>query len=102
MIHVLVPSLVCLAGAILAWRDCAEAADCRNWATIIVALAGSAALSLLVFRSVSTAHILVLPGFAWLGLRGCACQRTLPATSPPTLPSAPSRVWLLLHGSSPL
>src|SRR3546814_3189900 len=50
MIHVLVPSLVGLAGAILAWRDCAEAADRRNWATIIVALVGAAALSLLVFR----------------------------------------------------
>src|SRR3546814_4555560 len=69
MIHVLVPSLVGLAGAILAWRDCAEAADRRNWATIIVALVGAAALSLLVFRSVSTAHIFALPGCAWLGLR---------------------------------
>src|SRR3546814_1544007 len=42
MIHVLVPSLVGLAGAILAWRDCAEAADRRNWATIIVAQIGRA------------------------------------------------------------
>src|SRR3546814_3256474 len=76
MIHVLVPSLVGLAGAILAWRDCAEAADRRNWATIIVALVGAAALSLLVFRSVSTAHIFALPGCAWLGLSARARKST--------------------------
>src|SRR3546814_14148648 len=80
MIHVLVPSLVGLAGAILAWRDCAEAADRRNWATIIVALVGAAALSLLVFRSVSTAHIFALPGCAWLGLRAWAWARTIAST----------------------
>src|SRR3546814_14621717 len=88
MIHVLGPSLVGLAGAILAWRDCAEAAYRRNWATIIVALVGAAALSLLVFRSVSTAHIFALPGCAWLGLRAWAWARTIASTVPRILASA--------------
>src|SRR3546814_12388469 len=85
MIHVLVPSLVGLAGAILAWRDCAEAADRRNWSTIIFALVGAAALSLLVFRSVSTAPIFALPGCAWLGLRAWSWARTIACTVPRTL-----------------
>lgn len=99
MIHVLVPSLVGLAGAILAWRDCSEAADRRNWATVIVALAGAAALSLLVFRSVSTAHLFALPGCAWLGLRAWTWARTISSTVPRILASAMAALTLPLLGS---
>src|SRR3546814_2617608 len=99
MILVLVPSRVGRAGAILAGRDCAEAADRRNWATIIVALAGAAALSLLVFRSVSTAHIFALPGCAWLGLRAWAWARTIASTVPRILASAMAALTLPLLGS---
>lgn len=99
MIHVLVPSLVGLAGAILAWRNCADAADRRNWATVIVALAGAAALSLFVFRTVSTAHLFALPGCAWLGLRAWAWARTIASTVPRILASAMAALTLPLLGS---
>ena len=99
MIHVLVPSLVGLAGAILAWRNCADAADRRNWATVIVTLAGAAALSLFVFRTVSTAHLFALPGCAWLGLRAWAWARTIASTVPRILASAMAALTLPLLGS---
>ena len=99
MIHVLVPSLVGLAGAILAWRDSAGPADRRNWATVIVALAGAAALSLFVFRTVSTAHLFALPGCAWLGLRAWARARTIASTVPRILASAMAALTLPLLGS---
>src|SRR3546814_14058939 len=88
MIHVLVPTLIGLVGSILAWRGSAEAADRKNWATVIVALAGAAALSLFVFRCVSTAHLFALPGCAWLGPRAWTWARTIAATVPPILAAA--------------
>lgn len=99
VIHVLVPSLVGLAGSILAWRSCAAAGDRRNWATIVVALTGAAALSLLVLRSVSTAHLFALPGCAWLGLRAWARARTIVSTVPRVLASAMAALTLPLLGS---
>lgn len=99
MIHVLVPSLVGMVGSLLAWRNCSEVADRRNWATVIVALAGATALSLLVFRSVSTAHLFALPGSAWLGLRAWARARTIASTLPRILASAMAALTLPLLGS---
>ena len=98
-IHVLVPSLIGLAGSLLAWRSCPTAADRRNWATIIVALIGAAALSLLVLRSVSTAHVFALPGCAWLGLRAWAWARTIRSTLLRILASAAAALALPLLGS---
>ena len=98
-IHVLVPSLIGLAGSLLAWRSCSAAVDRRNWATIIVALFGAAALSLLVLRSVSTAHVFALPGCAWLGLRAWAWARTIPSILPRILASAAAALTLPLFGS---
>jgi len=98
-IQVLVPTLIGLAGSLLAWRSCASAADRRNWATIIVALAGAAALSLLVLRSVSTAHVFALPGCAWLGLRAWTWSRTIPSTVPRIFASAAAALTLPLLGS---
>jgi hypothetical protein len=98
-IHVLVPTLVGLAGSVLAWRSCEEAVDRRNWATIIIALLGAAALSLLVLRSVSTAHLFALPGCAWLGLRAWTWARTISSTLPRILASAAAALTLPLLGS---
>lgn len=98
-IHVLVPSLIGLAGSLLAWRSCGVGADRRNWATIIVALLGAAALSLLVLRSVSTAHVFALPGCAWLGLRAWASARTISSILPRVLASAAAALTLPLLGS---
>ena len=99
MIHVLVPSIVGLAGSLLAWRRAEGMADRRNWATVIVALLGAAALSLLVFRSVSTAHLFALPGCAWLGLRAWTWARTIPTTVPRILASAMAALTLPLLGA---
>src|SRR3546814_6772659 len=99
MIHVLVPTLIGLVGSILAWRGSAEAADRKNWATVIVALAGAAALSLFVFCSVSTAHLFALPGCAWLGLRAWTWARTIASTVPRILASAMAALTLPLLGS---
>lgn len=98
-IFVLVPSLMGLAGSLLAWRDCAAAADRRNWATVIVALVGAAILSLLVLRSVSTAHLFALPGCAWLGIRAWQWARTIPAALPRVLASTLAALSLPLLGS---
>ena len=98
-IHVLVPSLIGLAGSLLAWRSCSAAIDRRNWATIIIALIGAAALSVVVLRSVSTAHVFALPGCAWLGLRAWAWARTIPSTLLRILASACAALTLPLLGS---
>ncbi|KGB54659.1 hypothetical protein FG91_01810 [Sphingopyxis sp. LC81] len=98
-IHVLVPSLIGLAGSLLAWRSCSSAVDRGNWATIIVALVGAAALSVFVLRSVSTAHVFALPGCAWLGLRAWAWARTIPSTLPRIFASAAAALTLPLLGS---
>lgn len=78
-IYALFPLLLGLAGSLLAWRGSEVDADRRNWATVIVALVGATALSLLVLRSVSTAHLFALPGCAWLGLRAWTRARSLTA-----------------------
>ena len=98
MIHVLVPSLVGIAGALLAWRSAKAADDRRNWATVIAALSAAATLSLFVFRSVSTAHLFALPGCAWLGLRAWAWARTIPSIGPRILASAMAALTLPLLG----
>ncbi|MBD3734153.1 MAG: hypothetical protein IE934_15755, partial [Sphingopyxis sp.] len=67
---VVVPWAVGLIGSLLAWRAGKTAEDRRAWTTVIVALAGASALSLLVLRSAGTAHLFAIPGSAWLGLRG--------------------------------
>lgn len=99
-IHVLVPSLIGLAGSVLAWRGCREMADRRNWATVIVALLGAAALSLLVLRSAATAHLFALPGCAWLGLRLWTWARTISSVVPRIVGSAAAALTLPLIGST--
>jgi len=98
-IHVILPSLVGLAGALFAWRGCAAAEDRRNWATIIAALIGAAALSLFVLRSASTAHLFALPGCAWLGLRAWTRARMIASTVPRILASVLAALTLPLLGS---
>jgi hypothetical protein len=99
-IHVLVPSLVGLAGSVLAWRGSGTAADRRNWATVIAALLGAAALSLLVLRSAATAHLFALPGCAWLGLRLWMRSRAISAVAPRIFGSASAALTLPLIGST--
>jgi hypothetical protein len=98
-IFVLAPSIAGLAGSFLAWRGCADADDRKAWTTVFVALAGATLLSLLVLRSVSTAHIFALPGCAWIGLRVWGWARSIQATIPRVLASAMASLTLPLFGS---
>ena len=98
-IFVLVPSLMGLAGSLLAWRAASNRLDRRNWATVIVALTGAAILSVLVLRSVSTAHLFALPGCAWLGIWIWQRARAIRAVLPRVLASALAALSLPLLGS---
>ncbi len=98
-IYVLVPSLAGLTGSVLAWRGCGDAAGRRAWTTVIVALLGASALSLLVLRSVSTAHLFALPGCAWLGLRAWGWARAINTALLRVLASALAALTLPLLGS---
>lgn len=100
MLYVLVPSLTGLAGSLLAWRAAVRAEDRRTWATVIVALAGAAALSLLVLRSASTAHLFAIPGCAWLGLLIWGRARSLSSPLPRVLASALAGLTLPLIGAA--
>jgi len=99
-IHVLVPSLIGLAGCLLAWRGSGAVVDRRNWATVIVALLGATALSLLVLRSAATAHLFALPGCTWLGLRLWTRARAISAVAPRIIGSAAAALTLPLIGST--
>ncbi len=98
-IHVLVPSLAGLVGAVLAWRGCVAGEDRKAWATVIAALLGAAVLSLFVLRSVSTAHLFALPGMAWIGLRAWTRARAIASPLPRVLASAGAALTLPLVGS---
>lgn len=98
-IFILIPSLVGLAGSALAWRA-ADTGDARQrWATVIAALAGALLLSLLVMRSVSTAHLFALPGCAWIGLRLWARARAIAAPLPRVAVSVLAALSLPLFSS---
>ena len=69
MIHLIIPTLLGFVGTLLAWRRSDGDAERRQWATLLVALAGASAVSLIVLRSVATAHLFAIPGCAWIGIR---------------------------------
>ncbi|MGV7122876.1 hypothetical protein [Sphingopyxis sp. 550A] len=98
MLLVIVPSIVGLAGSWLAWRASECADDRRNWATVIAALLGAAALSLLVLRAAGTAQLFALPGCAWLGLRIWTRARSITALLPRVAVSAMAALTLPLLG----
>lgn len=65
---ILLPSLIGLGATLLAAR--ADEGDRRmRWLTLALLLAGAIAVSMLVMRALSVAHLLALPGIAWLLLR---------------------------------
>ena len=99
-IHVLMPSLIGLVGSVLAWGGSGAAVDRRNWATVIVALLGATALSLLVLRSAATAHLFALPGCAWLGLRLWTQAQTISSVVPRIVGSVTAALTLPLIGST--
>lgn len=96
---VVVPWAVGLIGSLLAWRAGKTAEDRRAWTTVIVALAGASALSLLVLRSAGTAHLFAIPGSAWLGLRGWLRARQIASLLPRVIASALAALTLPMLGS---
>lgn len=66
----LLPSFMGLVGTLAAagvyrdgiWRDAAR----RDWLTLALVLGGAIAMSVLVMRAMSVAHLFALPGIAWL------------------------------------
>ena len=77
ILYVLVPSLLGFLGTLGGWRESRTADDRRRWTTIFVALTGATLLSIVVMRSVSTAHIFALPGCVWLSVRAWTAARSM-------------------------
>lgn len=98
VLFVIIPSIVGLAGSLLAWRASDSAEDRRNWATVTAALLGAALLSLLVLRAAGTAQLFALPGSAWLGLHIWTRARSIAALLPRVAVSAAAALTLPLLG----
>ena len=65
---ILIPTIAGLAGSIMAARF-AEARDTRDrWLVVALLLTGATMVAILVMRAMSVAHVLALPGTAWLML----------------------------------
>jgi hypothetical protein len=63
---ILLPALVGLAGAMVAARQTVNRDARMRWLALGLLLLGAMAVSLLVMRAVSVAHVYALPGVAWL------------------------------------
>jgi len=63
---ILLPALVGLAGAWAAARQAANRDARAYWLALALLLLGAIAVSILVMRAVSVAHVYALPGVAWL------------------------------------
>lgn len=63
---ILLPALVGLAGAMVAARQTVNRDARMRWLALTLLLLGAMAVSLLVMRAVSVAHVYALPGVAWL------------------------------------
>ncbi|HWV12396.1 MAG TPA: hypothetical protein VN110_03790 [Sphingobium sp.] len=66
---ILLPPLAGLAGSLLAARASETAKARDRWLTVAMLLIGSTLIAMLVMRAMSVAHVLALPGLAWLMLR---------------------------------
>jgi hypothetical protein len=65
---ILLPPLLGLGASLMAARHSHGEARMR-WLTLLLLLAGAIAVSLMVMRALSVAHLFALPGIAWLLLR---------------------------------
>ncbi|MBB5704811.1 hypothetical protein [Sphingopyxis panaciterrulae] len=102
MIYLLAPTLLGAIGALAAWRRCDDAGGRRQWATVLIALAGAAAVSLLVMRSAATAHLFAVPGCAWIGVRLWTWARGMARALPRILASLLAAATLPLFASMAL
>jgi len=63
---IILPSLLGLGGLALAFFAETDPLRRRDWLTLLLLSVGAAAVSILVMRAMSMAHLLALPGNAWL------------------------------------
>ena len=90
---ILLPPLVGLVATILAARAAPEGEARTRWIATALLLTGATAVALLVMRAMSVAHVLALPGTAWLLL--LLFRRAQSQTSAPIRVIASSAVALL-------
>ncbi|MCC7393753.1 MAG: hypothetical protein IT553_02735 [Sphingomonadaceae bacterium] len=106
----LVPTILGLVGSLLAWRAASGALRAR-WLVILAAVVGSGAVSILVLRTQSAAHVMALPGTAWLLIHGWQRARALHHAGPRIAaslaclalfpPTASAPVGMLIDALSP-
>ncbi|TXC73485.1 hypothetical protein FSZ31_01670 [Sphingorhabdus soli] len=65
-LHLFGPVIVALGGTIWAWVRAEDEASRHRWRTTLFALIGGTAIAVMVFRTMSVAHIYAIPGIAWL------------------------------------
>ncbi len=65
-LHLFGPVIVALAGTVWAWIRAEDDVARHRWRTTLLALIGATAVAMMVFRTISVAHIYAIPGIAWL------------------------------------
>lgn len=64
---ILLPGLIGLTGSLLAARRAGRGSEARaNWLCLTLMLAGAMAIAVMVMRAMTVAHMMALPGSAWL------------------------------------
>jgi hypothetical protein len=63
---ILLPAIVGLTGTFLAARAQSNAARRLNWLSVALLLIGATLVSVLVMRAMTVAHMIALPGIAWM------------------------------------
>lgn len=66
---VIAPSVLGIIGLVLAARQEQDADTRRNWLSLLALAMGACVVALLVMRAASVAHLLALPGNAWIIIR---------------------------------
>lgn len=85
---IMLPPLAGLAGSLMAARASESAKERDRWLAVALLLIGSTLIAMLVMRAMSVAHVLALPGLAWLMLRLFCRAQQQSATLPRVLASS--------------
>ena len=106
---IMLPPLAGLAGSLMAARASESAKERDRWLAVALLLIGSTLIAMLVMRAMSVAHVLALPGLAWLMLRlfhraqqqSATLPRVLASSSVALLtPAALCALWIAVTASA--
>ena len=106
---IMLPPLAGLAGSLIAARASKSAKERDRWLAVALLLIGSTLIAMLVMRAMSVAHVLALPGLAWLMLRlfhraqqqSATLPRVLASSSVALLtPAALCALWIAVTASA--